>query len=89
MTKKQERVIEYLKVKISQKEEEYRKDCPEFYKLYETSYSLEDKLLDLGGEIVSNAFEYAGYCADLVHSVWAGNSAGCRSVNSIIKLMET
>lgn len=87
MTKKQEKVIEYLKAKISQKEEEYRKDCPEFYKLYET-YSLEDKLLDLGGEIVSKAFEYAGYCADLVHSIFEGNSAGWRSVNNIIKLME-
>lgn len=87
MTKKQERVIEYLKVKISQKEEEYRKDCPEFYKLYKTSYSLEDKLSDLGGEIVSQAFEYAGYCMDLVHSVCVGNSAGRRSVDNIIKLM--
>ena len=87
MTKKQERVIEYLKAKLSQKEEEYRKYYPEFYKLYET-YSLDDKFLDLGGEIVSNAFEYAGYCADLVHSVWVGNSAGFRSVNNIIKLME-
>lgn len=87
MTNKQRKVIEFIKEKLSQREEEIRKGCPSYYEKYKEQ-SLEDKILDLGGEQIGLAIEKAGYNVNTQMNVVKGTQSGQEWVDRIIELME-